>query len=235
VLGVPSFANAVRKMNKKGTPLFKIIFLLSIVAFSSCRNAEDQLKQDATVQGTEAANASQRVENARATETEQSLATRQNLYHAMTGIYSGTLQITDTISATYTLDLVPTVWPYCGTRTRNSDEISSDLRNLSFQVELRADMTGDIHFSCVFSSVLPNELTGGLYLAKESCPYSAQVWLGDTVTRWIPKNRDVLSSQLAGQLLDGKMDSIPALYFEGISTRNGKPYPAVLMKNTTRK
>ena len=214
---------------------FLVVVITSVPLFSGCRNANDQIKQDAIIQGTESANANAKAQREReeqiGTEIERTLTSRQRLYQGLAGTYRGVYYSAAGFKIDYSLSLLPTVSPYKGKRVRTEAEVVAELTKLNFKVAFRAQSTDSVAFGCAFSSIEPDPSDGRILLASESCPYSIQLWLTDKSTAKMPKNIDNMSAQLADQLLEGKLDSINHLFFEGISNLNGLVFRTSLKKS----
>jgi hypothetical protein len=203
-------------------------------AFSGCRTADDQIKQDAVIQGNEGANAGSRVQKERESEMENDLSVRQRIYQSVVGTYSGTERVTGNMKVTYTLKVSATVQPYRGSRVRTETEIATDLARLALRAELKGDAGAGAQYACLFSSVPFEEQIGEFALGAPNCMISAEIRIGDKVTLGIPSDSDSISARLAEQILDGKLNSIPVLYFSAVSTMNGRTFSSVLRKISGR-
>lgn len=209
-------------------------FWLSIALFglTGCRDASDQLRSDASIQGIESANASQRVAKEREREIgnamEATLKHRQRIYKGIKGNFRGVFR-GDGFKLNYFLNFLPNVQPYNGSRVRTQAEIASDLDRLGMKVEFKVS-AGEVNFGCVFTDVRPDENSGEIFLMAEKCPYSIRLWFSDESRGSDSDHPDVLSAQLTEQLMEGKIESIQTLFFEGFSVITGKTFRTSLDK-----
>jgi hypothetical protein len=219
-------------MKYQSVTLTALMIIFGIL--TGCRTADDQIKQDAVIQGNESANAGSRVQKERESEMEKDLSVRQRIYQSVVGTYSGTERLAGNMTVTYTLKVSATVQPYRGSRVRTETEIATDLAKLALRAELKGDAGAGAQYACVFSAVPFEEQIGEFALGAPNCAISAEIRIGDKDTLGIPSDSDSISARLAEQILDGKLDSVPVLYFSAVSTMNGRNFASVLRKISGR-
>jgi hypothetical protein len=214
-------------MNKQIFALL-VVATFPVITLCGCRNADDQVKQDAVIQGQENANAADHAEKAVALEMEHELARRQRLFQGLTGRFAGRILTSDSSYLHIEITLFPSVQPYRGERVRTREEIAHDLERLDFKVNLRAYAGSASHLACVFPSITPDETTGEILLASDACLYSISLRPTDDSTKKSSRAREAIGIQLTEQLFDGKIDRVPMLYFDAVSTKNGLRFQAGL-------
>lgn len=147
----------------------KTILALSLVLLTSaCGNqSDDRLKEVSKVQS----EADQDVQKARAQELEADLAQRQLYYQALTGEFEGTVK-TDGGDFSVRINLVPKVPAYKPSRVRTVEEVTSDLIDLGFKIQVVQwnPLNESTAMGCVFEEIKPNLEEGAIYAIADSCP-----------------------------------------------------------------
>jgi hypothetical protein len=167
----------------------------------------------------------------RALEMEGDLANRHRFYQGVRGIYEGAFQAENT---TYRvrLTLIPSVPPYPNGRTRTLEEISYDLSNLHFSVQIV--QWNPAHpmsaVGCRVEGVRPDLATGEMSIASENCPNVYMLSLSDPAGARMGSGEssdskvDQTSRQVASSLLEGKQTAAEAIVGKIQPTTNAAIY-----------
>lgn len=193
------------------------LFLLPFLLIAACRDANDQLQQEATIQGREAAEAASRLENERASEMERDFTARMQVYQGVSGVYQGRFVDDAALPMEFTITLVPTVWPRRGARVRTQTEIANDLIKLELIAEIQVRTAAEVVSACVFNGVHPDPQSGRLHLLSTTCPYTVALWMDG-------QGAEEASAGTAGALYEGRLRSVGQIYLRAYSKQNGKKF-----------
>lgn len=156
--------------------------------------------------------------SAKAQEMEADLASRQLFYQSVRGTYEGALR-TERGDYRVRITLVPSLPPYLASRTRQLEEITSDINNLYFHAQIvqwnpanRLSAVG-----CRAENIRADIVKGEISIASASCPnlYVLQI-ADDEMSR---------AADLAGSIRDGKMSELRAIRGEMHPSTNAAIYP----------
>lgn len=146
----------------------KFVLVLSLAALmAACANqGDDRLKEVSKIES----EADQEVQKARAQELETDLAQRQRFYKALSGEFVGVVT-TGTGTFSVRMNLVPKVPTYKPTRTRTVEEVTNDLVNLGFIIQVTQWVPGNdsTGVPCVVDDVKPNLEEGVIYALDGQC------------------------------------------------------------------
>lgn len=186
-----------------------------------CNQNPDKLKEKADLEGEGQTKGQQRAEGERAALMEKDLATRQNFYQALSGIYEGELSGVDPsgkpLSLNVRLTFVPSLPPYKSDRVRALDEIIANINNLYLTVQvLQWDPVDQdsIVFGCTYENVRPDLTKGIINLADAECQSLFNIKVFETdPTKPTPTEKDIdgISGKVSQEVLSGQRDSIPEL------------------------
>jgi hypothetical protein len=198
--------------------------------------AKDQLIEKARAEGRAAAEASLAANNAhllaKAQQMEADLATRQRFYQAVRGTYEGALE-TERGEFRVRVTLVPTLAPYESGRTRQLEEIASDINRLSFSAQIlqwnpqnRLSAVG-----CRVEDVHPDLVRGEIVIASASCPSFYALRVSEEEVRRTarerlgsePKDQDV-AREVATLIRINSLSSLPEIRGEVHPTTNSSVY-----------
>ncbi len=207
--------------------MFLILFSTFLVA---CSQDPEKLKEKSNIEGEAQAKGQQRAEGDRATKMEKDLATRQNFYQALSGIYEGNLIGDDAngnaINLNVRFTFVPSLPPYKSDRIRTIDEVTNDLNNLFLTVQVVQWDPIDkdsIVFGCTYQHVRPDLTRGEINLAAGDCQSLFKINIFETdPTKSAPSQKDIeeISSKISKEILSGERTSIPELvgYRQSVKT-----------------
>ncbi len=200
------------------------VFLCLIFAsmfLMGCNQDPEKLKEKADIEGEAQSKGQQRNEGGRATKMEADLATRQNFYQALAGIYEGSLVGADAngspINLSVRLTFVPSLPPYKSDRIRTVDEVTSDLNNLFLTVQVVQWDPVDkdsIVFGCTYEHVRPDLTKGEINLAAGDCQSLFKINVFETdPTKPTPSQKDIdlISGKISKEVLNAERTLIPEL------------------------
>ncbi|MBL7664636.1 MAG: hypothetical protein JNM93_05840 [Bacteriovoracaceae bacterium] len=149
-----------------------IIILPSLIA---CNKNDDRLKEKTTLESEYATTSQLRVENEnladKAEKMEQDLTKRHRFYKAIKGSYEGDIS-TNQGTFNIRITLTPSLAPIPVNRTRQLEEIVSDLNNLSLNAQVIQWDPNNTNSAvgCRMSGIRPDIIKGELAISTESCP-----------------------------------------------------------------
>jgi len=219
----------------------KGILPLLLVFMAGCNEGDERLKEIASLEGEESARKQVGVENENirkwSSEMEQDLERRQRFFTALKGTFEGVLK-SGNQEFRMRVKLFPSIPPYQSDRVRRIDEVTFDLVNLYFNIQvLYWDSTDNLASAgCRFENVRPDLENGQINLASENCPNFFSFNITD-----IPLNEEtnveeqdisgVLKSaldgdsrRLAGEILDAKTSRTNNIVGEMQGTINSAVY-----------
>ncbi|MEW6057107.1 MAG: hypothetical protein AB1540_10875 [Bdellovibrionota bacterium] len=134
----------------------------------------------------------------RVQEMEADLAKRHAFYSAAAGTYEGSFKISST-DYKIRLTFVPSLPPYTANRIRTIEEVTSDLTNLYFNVQVvqwnpKNNLSS---VGCRIQSVRPDLVNGKINIASESCPNFFALELFDG------RNPQIKSQTIAAEIRKG--------------------------------
>ena len=199
---------------------------LLMVCGSGCNSLDDSQKHTADLQ-IQATNQDLQVKTA-AAQTELSI--RQRFFQGVSGIYEGQVTRAEGASRNFSTRLIisATVPRYGSDRTRSLDEINSDLKQLSLNVQVvQWDQDTGATWGCVFVNQPPDIEQGNLGLMDTICPVTYQIWLmpsGSNNSGAAGASVSGNSSAIAQSLISDQMTDVSALAVEMIPTKEKEIY-----------
>lgn len=184
---------------------------------------QQKLIEKARTEGRASAEAELAVQNGnlfrRAAEMEEDLVRRQRFFQATRGTYEGTMT-TDQATFNIRMTLVPSLPPYSANRTRTLDELTHDLTNLYFNVQVvqwnpKNTLSA---VGCRVQSVRPDIVNGLIQIASENCPNFYSIKIAD------PSAPDAKPDMVAASAREGRLSSVPELRGEVQPTTNASVY-----------
>jgi hypothetical protein len=193
--------------------------ILILAALSGCREKDlSSVSETAGLQAGQQVEAENQNRIKRASEMEADLGTRHRFYQGVRGIYEGTFE-TDSGTFNLRLTLIPSVPPYLSQRTRTVEEITYDLSNLHFSVQIV--QWNPAHplsaVGCRIEGVHPDLSSGEINIASENCPNVYQLKLTDSLGAKKENGKGLVpssgraSEQVAESLLQGKLNHAEAI------------------------
>lgn len=201
----------------------KAVLCLLLITLSTlgCNQDASKLKEKADLEGEGQSKGQQRAESERAAKMEKDLATRQNFYQAIAGIYEGTLAGVDSNNAPINLNVrltfVPSLPPYKSDRVRTIDEVVADINNLFLTVQVVQWDPIDkdsIVFGCTYENVRPDLKKGEINLANGDCQSLFKIRVFETdPTKSNPSQKDIeeISGKISEEILTAQRSTIPEL------------------------
>jgi hypothetical protein len=200
--------------------------LLLTVGGSGCNSLDDSQKHTADLQ-IQATNQDLQTKTA-AAQTE--LSVRQRFFQGVSGTYEGQITKAEGASKNISTRLIisATVPKYSSDRNRSLDEINSDLKLLSLNVQVvQWDLDTGATWGCVFMNQPPDIEQGNLGLMDTVCPVTYSIWLmpagsnnGGAAGASVSGN----SSAIAQSLISDQMTVAPALAVEMDPTKEKEIY-----------
>lgn len=184
---------------------------------------QQKLIEKARAEGRATAEAELAVQNGnlsrRAAEMEEDLARRQRFFQSVRGTYEGTMA-TDQATFNIRMTLVPSLPSYTAGRTRTLEELTYDLTNLYFNVQVvqwnpKNNLSA---VGCRVQFVRPDIVNGVLQIASENCPNFYSIKLSDS------NAPDAKPDAVATNARDGRLSSVPELKGEVQPTTNAAVY-----------
>lgn len=175
-------------------------------------------------------------EKARHLETD--LFNRHLFYRAVQGTYEGAMT-TDRGKFRIRVTFVPSLPPYLGTRSRQLEEIISDINNLTFsaQVNLWNPSNPLSSVGCRIEGIRPDFNRGTISMASEGCPNVYLLSVGDaTIAKSVKDStgKDPSASEVAGEVARniqaGKLTNVPQIQGELRPTTNANIYAISLQR-----
>lgn len=196
---------------------------------------KDKLIEKARAEGKAQAEAELTAQNAnlvqKATEMEEDLAVRHRFYQAAQGTYEGVLG-TEQGKFRIKITLVPSLPPYIVNRTRQLDEISSDLNSLYFNAQVVQWNTANklSAVGCRIEHVRPDIVNGTIAIASENCPNLYSLNIADEETTANEPSGMALrlepqaSVALASSIRSGRINRVSSLRGQVHPTTNATVY-----------
>lgn len=159
-----------------------VVLAIALIGLAGCEADKQGINEKAVIEGKATSEAGIQAENAnlasKAREMETDLSLRHRFYQAVRGTFEGDLE---TNQGTYRirLTLVPSLNPYRTPRTRQLDEIVSDLNNLYFNAQVvQWNASNPLSaVGCRVNGIRPDLVNGEITIAAEACPnlYSLRI------------------------------------------------------------
>lgn len=188
------------------------------VLIVACGNGDKRLKEKTRMEG----EALTSVENTnlatKAAAMEQDLTRRHRFYQAVKGTYEGTLTSSEG-NFKVRITMSPSLAPIVVNRTRQLEEIASDLNNLMMNTKATQwDPSSELSaVSCTVSDIRPDIEKGEITIAKEGCQNFYSLKVSDAGT-------NITSSELAKQILNGRVETIQSIEGKIQPASNAKIY-----------
>ncbi len=206
----------------------------------------DLLVARARAEGRAAAEADLLVSNgslvAKAQEMEVDLTTRHLFYQAVRGTYEGKLS-TEKGVFRIRITLVPSLAPYLSKRTRQLEEITSDLNNLSFHAQvLQWNPINNLSsVGCRVENIRPDTNRGEIAIASSNCPNLYKLRIADSILEetliaesTLPLSKRQLSTATAEAIRAGKVSELPEMRGEVHPTTNASIYSLIVNRSSER-
>jgi hypothetical protein len=190
-----------------------------IASILGCGQGNDRLIEKARLEGKEAAEAGINSQNenlaSRASTMEADLTRRHRFFQAVAGTYEGTMP-TDSGAFNIRLTLVPSLPPTPTSRVRPIEEITHDLTNLYFNVQIVQwnPSTPLSAVGCRIESVRPDIVNGTIQIASVNCPNFYAFELSDAGA---PESN---ARALAQGVTEGNLSNVSAVRGEVRPTSN---------------
>jgi hypothetical protein len=180
--------------------------------------------------------------SAKAQLMEADLATRHLFYQALKGTYEGALA-TERGEFKVRITLVPSLPPATYVRSRQLEEITSDLNNLFFHAQvLQWNPTNRLSsVGCRVENIRPDINKGEIAIASSNCPNLYKLRIADpeaersvrTEENPTPKDPEV-SNATATAIRDGKITELAEIRGEVHPTTNASIYTLSVKRSSTR-
>lgn len=182
-----------------------ILFSALAVLTVACGNDNKRLKEKSRMEGETLTGVENNNLAAKAAAMEIDLARRHRFYQAVKGTYEGTLTGPEG-SFKVRITMSPSLAPISVTRTRQLEEIASDLNNLMMNTKASQWDPGSTlsSVSCIVSDIRPDIEKGEITIAKEGCQNFYSLKIADAGTNAAP-------SDLAQLVLKGDILSIQSI------------------------
>lgn len=206
------------------------VLALSLPVVSGCSDqGNERLSEKATIEGKASSEAQIQTENQnrqqKASEMEADLVVRHRFYQAARGTYEGDLE-TEQGAFKVKLTLIPSLPPYAVSRTRQLDEITADLNNLYFNVQVvqwnpanRLSAVG-----CRIAHVRPDIVSGEINIASENCPNFYSLKISDGPMPTSSATDMARSASVASFVRDGRITQVSSVYGEVQPSTNASTY-----------
>lgn len=192
-------------------PQLKLGLALATLTLVACAQPQgnDRWKEKADIEaGADQAKTDQKVQ-----EMETRLARQQRFFHAMSGTFTGKMQI-DTSVFDVTFSIVPTIPIYDGSRIRTIEEVTYDLTNLALNIDSSISKKmgdgSDFTMGCVFTDQKPKLDSGFVLATSSNCAQSWTLSVSDG-GRLPPGRVGESRENITRKVLDGQLDRIDAL------------------------
>lgn len=179
---------------------------------------------------------------AKAQQMEADLATRHLFYQALKGTYEGALA-TERGEFRVRITLIPSLPPATYARSRQLEEITSDLNNLYFHAQiLEWNPTNRLSaVGCRVENIRPNINKGEIAIASSTCPNLYKLRIVDpeaehsvtTEENPTPKDSEV-SNATAIAIREGKITELSEIRGEKHPTTNASIYTFSVKRSLTR-
>lgn len=186
--------------------MIKAILLATLAVLSvACGNDNDRLKEKSRMEGETLTSVENNNLAAKAAAMEKDLTRRHRFYQAVKGTYEGTLTGAEG-SYKVRITMSPSLAPIVVTRTRQLEEIASDLNNLMMNTKASLWDPGSnlSSVSCIVSDIRPDVEKGEITIAKEGCQNFYSLKIADAGTNAAP-------SDLAQLVLKGDILSVQSI------------------------
>lgn len=191
-------------------------------------NLEDKAKREIEIENENTRKKAQIIET--------DLERRQRFFASLEGTYVGTFQANNKQFETQ-MTFVPSLPPYQAGRTRTIEELTADLNNLFFTIQVKHTNSEDGYTvgGCIISQVRPNYDAGQALAANENCSsvymislYNSEGSLGDLLSEMpnVPKK----SHELAQKILSKQLTQIEEIFVTMKPTLVGNSFLMVLRK-----
>ncbi len=179
---------------------------------------------------------------AKAAKMEADLATRHLFFQAVKGTYEGTFS-TEKGLFKVRITLVPSLPPYIVDRTRQLEEVSEDLRRLTFHAQIlqwnpnnRLSSVG-----CRIENIRPDLVKGQIDIASESCPNLYKLNIVDIASSNTALNDESTELSIfeaaaatASAIREGKIRELPEIRGEIHPTTNASIYKLSVKRASSR-
>lgn len=193
------------------------VFLFAAFCFGGCAQQDDKRIEDrAELEERVGFKLDQERLIARAKEMEADLERRHRFYQALNGEYSGIYTTSSGVKFATKVKLLPSLPPYLPpNRIRTLEEISSDINNLYFNIQVLHWSPGNsaTAVGCVFQEVRGNLEKGRIEVAQAACPNVYSVRIIDPKSGPVaqPNDLDKNSTDLAQKILNQTATSVEQL------------------------
>lgn len=192
----------------------KSIFLLSLFLITACgKGDDDRLKEKTKSESESQLEAENENLGKKATEMEKDLSRRHLFYQAIKGVYEGTIT---TSNGTFNIRLTfsPTISPVTTTRTRQLDEIVSDLNNLALNTQVIQWDPNNVNASvgCPGTAVRPNIERGEVIIPSSAdCKNLYTIKVTERSSTGTQSENNEMAARIARQVLRGDLREIDSL------------------------
>ncbi len=171
-------------------------------------------------------------ENERAIKMEEDLSRRHHFYQSLKGTYEGTLQ-EEGGSFNLRITFAPSLPPYPKdpSRIRTIEEITSDLTNLYFNVQVIqwSPQNPLTSVGCRVEGVRPDMITGEVFISSEICPNFYALLLSDATSQdsigTLNNNQEKeLATSLAQAIIEGQLTTVSQIQGQVRPTTNAAIY-----------
>ena len=214
----------------------KIAFFLAATAlWGGCAQQDvNKFKEKAQAEENAKTEAGQDAVNAKAKAMEADLQRRHRFYQSLSGSYAGTFTHSSGMKFTTRLKLIPSLPPYVPTdRIRTLEEISADINNLYFNVQIlhwspgnSASATG-----CVFQEIRGNLEKGRVEAIRAECPNVYSVRIIDPEKSYQTREElEINSVLLAAKILNNEVNRVTLVKAIMQSSNNSDEYELELAR-----
>ncbi|MGE3756403.1 MAG: hypothetical protein AB7H97_01535 [Pseudobdellovibrionaceae bacterium] len=188
---------------------------------------QDQLVAKARAEGRAQAEEALNLENGslerKAKAMEDDLTIRHRFYQAVRGTYEGVFK-TENGNFNFRITLVPSLPPYPADRVRQLDEISADLANLYFNVQVIQWSSKDplTSVGCRVENIRPDLINGAISIASNECPNLYILSISEESKQSAKEPRT--PQELAKEIREGRLAAVSILAGEIRPTTNAAIY-----------
>lgn len=206
------------------------VYAFTAVFFAGCAQQDDKRISDrAEIEGRAVNKAEQERLNKLSGEMEADLERRHRFYQAMSGEYSGIFTTASGVKFASKVKLIPSLPPYAPpNRIRTLEEVSSDLNNLYFNIQVLHWSPGNSATAtgCVFQEVRGNLEKGKVDVAQAACPNVYSIRVIDPVSGPYeePNDLDKNSTDLAQKILNRVVSSVDLIKVTMQPSNNAEEY-----------
>lgn len=162
-----------------------IVLVMMLMTLSACdqKGSVDSTKQRAEAEQEVSRDVENKNQQEKSQKMEVDLSQRHYFYGAIEGQYQGTAQFGD-LNYKIKFNIIRSVPPYSGNRTRQLSEIENDLNNLAFYIQVIQWHPDDetTAVGCRVSQIRPDMQTGIMTIASADCPNLYTLYLSDFVS-----------------------------------------------------